>query len=206
MTTRAQLRTTIRAELNDSSGTPLWADALLNEFIVQAIRRYGEQLPEEATATITVVAHQEAYALPDRFLHAVRVRQPEDVERVGDPRHPWSYRVFAGQLVLEPAPTQAGSDQNVTLDYLRRYAEPAADGDTLATPSHDDDILVGLVCARALAYLGMDESKRQRFERQRGADPREVAAAYERRAAERMIVRTRLLRTGTLTLTVRDGG
>jgi hypothetical protein len=201
MTTRAQLRATIRTELNDSGGSPLWADALLNELIAQAIRRYGEQLPEEASTTIAVVADQAAYALPARFLRAIRVEQPEDTERVGDPRHPWSYRVFAGQLVLDPAPTQAGGDQDITLDYLRFYAEPAADGDVLATPSPDDDVLVALVCARALAYLAMDESKRQRFERQRGSDPREIAAAYEGRAGERMALRARLVRMGALTAT-----
>jgi len=201
VTTRAQLRATIRSELNDSGGTPLWADALLNEYLAQAIRRYGEQIPEEASATITVVADQAAYALPARFLAAIRLEQPDDTERIGDPRHPWSYRVFAGQLMLDPAPTQAGSDQNVTLDYLRWYAEPTADGDALATPSQDDDVLVALVCARALAELATDESKRQRFERQRGADPREAAASYERRAAERLTLRTRRIRTGALVST-----
>ncbi len=201
MTTRAQLRTTIRTELNDSGGTPLWSDALLNEYLAQAIRRYGEQLPEEASSTITVVADQAAYALPARFQQVMRVEQPNGTERVGDPRHPWSYRVFAGQLVLDPAPAQAGGDQDVTLDYLRWYAEPTADGDTLATPSQDDDVLVALVCARALAELATDESKRQRFERQRGADPREVAAAYERRAAERLTLRARRVRGGALVST-----
>jgi hypothetical protein len=201
VTTRAQLRATIRSELNDSGGTPLWADALLNEYVAQVIRRYGDQLPEEATTTITVVANQTAYVLPARFQQAMRVEQPTETERVGNPRHPWSYHVFAGQLVLDSAPTQAGSEQNVTLDYLRWYAEPAADGDTLATPSQDDDVLVALVCARALAELATDESKRQRFERQRGADPREVAASYERRAAERLAFRTRRVRTGALVAT-----
>jgi hypothetical protein len=209
MTTRTQLRTTIRTELNDSGGTPLWSDSLLNELIAQAIRRYGEQLPEEASASITVVADQAAYALPARFLHAVRVEQPEETERVGDRRHPWSYRVFAGQLLLEPAPTQAGSDQDVTLEYLRFYAEPAADGDTLATPSYDDDMLVALVCARALAYLALDEGKRQHFVRQRGSDPQEVAATYERRATERLALRTRRVRASALEVTdsgVASGG
>ncbi|HXF82612.1 MAG TPA: hypothetical protein VNN19_07660 [bacterium] len=198
MTTRAELRAAIRTELNDGGGTPLWSDALLNEFIAQAIRRYGAQLPEEASTTIAVVAGQAAYPLPDRFLRAVRVEQPAGTERVGDGRHPWSYRVFAGQLLLDPAPTQAGSDQEITLDYLRRYAEPAADGDTLATPSADDDVLVALVCARALDELALDESKRQRFSRVRSADPRGVAAAYERRAGERIALRARVLRVGAL--------
>ena len=42
MTTRAELRTRIRTELNDAGGTPLWTDAALNQWIDEAIRDYAE--------------------------------------------------------------------------------------------------------------------------------------------------------------------
>ena len=38
MATRAELRQKIRDELNDNAAAKLWTDALLNDFIVQAIR------------------------------------------------------------------------------------------------------------------------------------------------------------------------
>jgi hypothetical protein len=41
VTTRAQLMTSIRAELNDSGGTKLWSDALLQAWIGDAIRDYS---------------------------------------------------------------------------------------------------------------------------------------------------------------------
>jgi hypothetical protein len=203
MTTRAELRQKIRDELNDNATAKLWTDALLNDFIVQAIRAYGRELPKQASATITAVADQEAYALPSDFDRAMRVEQPD-----GEPRVPGlgshvsseqaSYRLWGNQLILDPAPDAAGSGQDVSLEYLARYAEPAADGDTLATPPSDDDVLVAFACADAMRWIGSDEAKRARFERQRGASPGGAAEAYERRAQAAILGRKRRLRSSAL--------
>jgi hypothetical protein len=209
MTTRSQLRTSIRTELNDS-GTALWSDALLNEFINQAIRHYSRELPKQASTSITVVADTAAYNLPADFDRAIRVEQPDDTIRVFDPLErtvsddfgsseasgataigSYGYRVWASQIILTPTPTQAGSTQNITLDYLAVYAEPAADGDTIATPTRDDDILQALVCADAMRWIGADEAKRQRFQQARGASPGGAAQAYEQRAREAIANRKR---------------
>jgi hypothetical protein len=219
MTTRTTLRTTIRTELNDSGGTPLWADALLNEFINQAIRSYGRELPKQASTSLTVVAGTAAYNLPADFDRAIRVKQPDDTIRVFDPldrgdtdelgssqssgatsrtRGSWGYRIWASQIVLNPIPTSAGSTQNITLDYDARYAEPAADGDTIATPASDDDVLQALVCANALRWIGSDEAKRQRFQQSRGASPTGMAQAYQTRALQAIAVRKRRLRISGL--------
>jgi len=204
MTTRAQLRTTIRTELNDSGGTALWSDALLNEFITQAIRTYSRELPKQASSTITVVANTAAYNLPADFDRTIRVEQPDDTIRVFDPLErtvsdefglsseasgstsigSHGYRIWASQIVLTPTPTAAGATENITLEYLAVYAEPAADGDTIATPTRDDDVLVALVCADALHWIGSDEAKRARFERSRGASPQGAANLYSQRARE----------------------
>jgi len=223
MTTRSQLRSTIRTELNDSGGTPLWADALLNEYINQAIRSYQRELPKEVTASITVVADQAAYNLPADFDpggRATRVEQPDDTLRNFDPTErtitdslsmsessgatrsgAWAYRLWASQIILDPAPRSAGATQNITLDYLAHYAEPAADGDTIATPASDDDILIALVCADSLRWIAMDEAKRVRFE-QRGrvarGGPASMAEAYERRAASAIALRKRRVRTSSM--------
>ncbi|HZT08587.1 MAG TPA: hypothetical protein VFC51_16310 [Chloroflexota bacterium] len=207
MTTRAGLRSLVRQELGDAGGTQLWADALLNEWIAEAVRLYGRTLPKEATATITTVADQAAYALPANLERVLRVEYPAGV--------PWSprlalrqtqgevgaesggsYGAFAGNLELNPAPSASG--EAVRLDYLARYAEPAADGDTLETPASDDDILLRLTVARALRWITLDEAKRQRFERQRGASASDVATLYEQEARDLMEERKRRVRTGTL--------
>ena len=214
MTTRSELRQKVRTELNDSGGSQLWTDALLNELIVQAIRTYGRELPREARTTITIVAGTDAYNLPGDFDRALRVAQPDDSIRVYDPLErgagdelgssqrsgatshgSWGYRIWAGQIILKPAPTAAGSDQNITLEYLARYAEPSADGDTLATPAYDDDLLIALACADAMRWIGSDEAKRARFERQRGASPQGAAETYERRAQTAIASRKRRMHT-----------
>src|SRR5215210_2002717 len=56
MATRLQLRTTIREYLEDSSGSPLWSDAALNEFLAAAIRAYGTSFRRQATAATDPIA------------------------------------------------------------------------------------------------------------------------------------------------------
>jgi hypothetical protein len=222
MTTRSGLRATIRLELNDGGGTPLWADGLLNEWIAEAIRDYSRNAPKQASTTLSSLAEQEEYALPADCLLVARVEHPAGVFRVPDPAGAgdvvadlsldgaWrpvaqppqlGYEVWGPQgartLSLRPAPGAAG--ESIVVRYLAAYAEPSADGDTLATPSHDDDLLTWFVCNRALQWLGTDESKRQRFERQRGVSAQAAAGQYEqdyrgelrrrnRRAAPRRLV------------------
>ena len=213
---RGELRAMIRGELNDTGGTPLWGDALLNEWINEAIRGYARELPEEASITIVAVAGQESYALPARFLQVMRVEQPKTiVRRPGTPSRTlpgdavdfqgrvgrtgvWAYRMFAGSLILDPAPIAIGADEDIRFEYLRAYAEPAADGDVLATPAMDDEVLIQLTCARALRWIGTDESKRARFERDRGASPMAQAEAYEQAALRLMATRQKRVRAGVL--------
>ena len=199
MTTRAALRSLIRQELNDAGGTSLWTDSLLNEWIAEAIRLYGRALPKETTATITTVADQADYDLPADVDRVLRVELPEGVPAsldLGSRGSGGSYRTFAGSLELTPAPSTNG--ETIRVDYLARYAEPAADGDTLATPSADDDVLLRLTVARALRWITLDEAKRQRFERQRGASAADAAALYEREAQSLIQRRKQRVRTGAL--------
>lgn len=200
MSTRAQLRQSIRDELNDNSSVKLWSDAQLNQYIVEAVRAYSRELPKETTTTISVVADQEAYSLPSDFDRAIRVEQPDDRLREHDPteRSAWSYRIFASQIILDPKPTSAGSTQNVTLSYLARYAEPAADADVIATPASDDDMLIRLACALALRWISTDEAKRQRFERTRGTSAMGMADAYDQDARRALALRKRRVRMSVL--------
>jgi hypothetical protein len=223
VTTRAGLRTLVRQELNDTGGTALWSDTLLNQWIVQAIREYSERLPKAVSAAIATVANQADYALPADCQRVLRVEHPTGFFRVLNPRSGGDVvdpflmaqgtpRALSSQLVydefgpfgaktltLTPAPTS--STETIGLRYLGQWAEPSADGDTLATPSRDDQLLVWMVCSAALQWIGTDESKRQRFERQRGVSAVaagrqydvDVRKAFERRAQvvapRRLVVR-----------------
>src|SRR5215213_5537111 len=69
MTTRLQLRATIREILEDSSGSPLWSDAALNEYLATAMRIYGARFPRQATAaTDPITPAATSVALPAGLL------------------------------------------------------------------------------------------------------------------------------------------
>jgi len=219
MTTRSGLRTTIRTELNDSGGTPVWSTALIDEWINQAIRQYSRELPEEVQATVVVVANQSDYTLPARWLRVTRVEQPEDILRMpisgsrttgaalgdlvdfqdrvrGTVAH--GYRIFGNELILDPAPTVIGAAEDVRLEYTRVYAQPTTDAEVLATPDQDDDVLIALVASMALRWVAMDEAKRVRYQETRGISPGSQAYAYQARAEAAIATRSSRVRTSTL--------
>jgi hypothetical protein len=203
MTTRAGLRATIRAELNDGGVPQLWPDLQLNEWILHAIRDYGRHVPREASASIASVANQADYSLPADCQRVARVEHPTGFFRVPDPLSAgdvlaqglgaggWgpgavatqlAYEVWgsfgAMTLTLRPAPDDASSPIGVR--YLATWSEPSADSSALTTPSQDDHLLVWYVAEAALQWLSTDESKRQRFERQRGVSTTAAAGQYAR--------------------------
>src|SRR5918993_5630782 len=131
MTTRLQLRTTIREYLEDSSGSPLWSDAALNEYLAAAMRAYGTSFPWQATAaTDLIVSAATSVALPAGVLAAgivaVRDARGRDVARASQRSGPapadatgliqaWS--VWAGTLRLQRA--APGDEVGLwAIDYL----------------------------------------------------------------------------------------
>jgi hypothetical protein len=65
MTTRQGLRTSLRECLEDTGDAPLWTDGALNEFLSQAMRVYGVQIPTQSTAaTGSIAAAATSVALP----------------------------------------------------------------------------------------------------------------------------------------------
>jgi hypothetical protein len=65
MTTRLDLRSSLRERLEDTGSAPLWSDAALNAWLGEAVRQYGVQLPVQATSsTAPVTAGAITIALP----------------------------------------------------------------------------------------------------------------------------------------------
>jgi hypothetical protein len=215
------MRSTIRNELDDTGGTPTWSDANLNEWLNQAIRDFSLQLPQEVSTTITAVAGQSAYSLPFGLLRILRVEEPLLVIRLPASAHrlaalpndqlvdyesslrlaatSWTYRVFAGQLILNPAPMSSGpGSPDILLEYLASYPEPAADSDGLATPLSCDHILVHLVAASALHWILTDEEKRLAFEARAGKPSESSASYYGQLAAAEIKARVPSIRATTL--------
>jgi hypothetical protein len=122
------------------------------------------------------------------------------VDGLGGPTLPeLLYDVWAGALVLSPPP--ATSDEPIVVRYVATCAEPSSDASVLDLAAQDEDALVLFVCGRALRWIGMDEAKRQRFERQRGADPHTLRQDYDREY--RTLVRQRRGRIATRRLAIR---
>src|SRR3954463_13994411 len=93
MTTRLQLRTTIREFLEDTTGAPLWSDAALNEYLAAAMRAYGARFPRQATAaTDPIPAAATSVILPAGLLAAgivaVRDASGRDVPPASQRRGP----------------------------------------------------------------------------------------------------------------------
>jgi hypothetical protein len=198
--TRAAWRALVRAELGDEGATRLWSDSLLNEWLNEAIRDYGRVVPREEATTLLTVAGQATYALPLGLIEVVRVEHPANTFRVfaprtggewgdaaltPDPSPPgrgecgYSYDVWEGQLVLEPAP--GASDESVAVRYTTRRAEPTTDAEPLPVTGGDEDLLLLYVCGRALTWVSAQEGKRQAFERDRGASAAQLAGDYDAR-------------------------
>jgi hypothetical protein len=186
----------VRLELNDSGATALWASTLLDQFLIEALRQLGRDLPLESATSLTSVADQAPYALPAGCVRVTRVEHPSGFFRVlipfaggdvapgadlllgPDSLRPatMSYDVYGGNVILSPAPDV--SSEAILVRYEGAYSEPSADGSTLDVAARDEDLAVNLVCALAMRWIGMDEGKRQRFARERGADPMVLRRDY----------------------------
>ncbi len=212
MTTRADLRARVRADLNDTGAAQLWSDADLDRWLGEAIRAWSIDAPAQRTTSLSSVKGQPDYTLPADLLQVLRVEHPPDTFRTpasiagGDttPDLPsqlvstergerlpgaGTYDVFAGLLTLDPAPDAAG--QAIVVRYLGTYAVPSSDATVLDLPALDEDPVVWLACGFALRWLGADESKRLRFERSRGADPLTIRRGFERQVKDAIDSRAR---------------
>ncbi|MGH9154564.1 MAG: hypothetical protein ACRD1K_01640, partial [Acidimicrobiales bacterium] len=217
--TRLDLRTRARSELNDAGGTPLWVSAELDRWILEGLRQMGRDgLGRELSQSIMTVASQAAYTLASDVVQVLRVEHPSGYFRkpvafaAGDvaPGADFllgveslkpaelQYDVFGGQVILSPAPDASG--QTVAVRYRGAYTEPTVDGSVLDVALRDEDALLYVTCARALAWIGMDESKRQRFERQRGASPVTSQRYYEQRYRDHVRQRRDRVASGRLAI------
>ena len=173
MTTRLQLRTTIREILEDTTGAPLWSDAALNEYLATAMRIYGARFPRQATAaTDPITPAATSVALPAGLLatEIVAIRDargrivPPASQRIGPAPsdatgliQAWS--AWAGTLRLQrPA---AGDEVGVwTIDYLTGRELAGDDVSQQPVESGDEPIVVALAAAQAMKRRLVEDAKR----------------------------------------------
>jgi hypothetical protein len=173
MTTRLQLRTTIREILEDTTGSPLWSDAALNEYLAAGMRAYGVRFPRQATAaTDPISAGTTSVALPSGLLTTeivtVRDAAGRDVPRASQRTGPapidatelvqaWS--AWAGTLRLQRPAT--GDELGVwTIDHLTGRELAGDDVSQQPVESGDEPIVVALAAAQAMKRRLVEDAKR----------------------------------------------
>jgi hypothetical protein len=190
MTTRADLRASLRIRLEDPTPNPLWSDTVLHDFLREALHRYSARFPAQLSEIVIAAGDELLLPLsgPAVERDIVRVHLPNGAllphAVAGDPAPGWTF--WNGALVLT-APAPAGDWQ---IDYLALRELPADDVTDLDLPPGDDEIVVLQAASSALLRRSVEAGKRG-MESSSLALVR-VAEAYERAASS--LIRARLRR------------
>ena len=184
MTTRADLRASLRVRLEDPTPAPLWIDAVLHDFLRESLHRYSARFPLQQTETIPASGGELVLPLtgPATERDIVRVRLPNGTVLpravADDPTPGWTF--WNGAIVLT-APAVAGTWE---VDSLALRELPNDDVTPVELPAGDEEIVVLMAASGALLRRSVEVGKR-------GLDTSSlalvrVAEAYER-AAESLI-------------------
>jgi hypothetical protein len=175
MTTRLDLRSSLREHLEDTGSAPLWSDAALNEWLAQAMRLYGVQVPAQATATTVPVAPGVVtIALPAgvsaESLVAVRNAAGATVARSDDrtagsspaqsPGAAQGWSAWGGALRLRRAATGGDELGTWSIDYVAGRELIDNDLDPQPAVAGDEPVLVALAAAMALDRRAVESGKR----------------------------------------------
>lgn len=180
MTTRADLRASLRVRLEDPTPAPLWIDAVLHDFLREALNRYSARFPLQQTESVIAVGGELLLPLagPTRERDIALVRLPDGTVLpraiTGDSTPGWAF--WNGALVLN-APATAGTWR---IDYLALRDLPEDDVTPIELPAGDEEIVVLIAASGALLRRSVEVGKR-------GLDTSSlalvgVADAYERAA------------------------
>lgn len=170
MATREELRNAVRRRLEDTGGSPLWDDLVLDEALAAAMLRYGLRVPRELTATVAVAAGATSVPLPvgldpsrivrvldERGEPVPRARTvPEIGSSVSTANLAQAWRVWDGELRLERPAT--GGDWR--LEYLGPRAVAPDDLTPLDLLPGDEEVVVELGVALVLRQRLAADAKR----------------------------------------------
>ena len=199
----------IRADLDDTSGSPKFSDQVLYVYLREAIADYSQFLPMKKMDVVLVpdVGNPKRFDLPADFLAEISVACPAD--RFLEPRRgrlganavpgnrPYFYRLDDTSLVLDADP---GSNA-VVLCYEALHPTPANKDDKsfeLTIPEVNIELVKLYIQGRANSKLRNAQSRLDRFkigQGQRTDNPMEEEVedfftVYRRKLAERMPLRS----------------
>jgi hypothetical protein len=171
MTTRLELRTAVRRRLEDTGGSPLWDDAALNDFLAEAMRRYGTHFPKELSTTVNFSAGTTSAVVTPALAAGQVVRvfdgdgQPVPRQQAIEPDGvalaglvtAQAWRWWGASLVLARAAATTATWQ---IDYLGGRTLPGDDVTAVDVIAGDEDIVVLLASATALRRRAIEDGKR----------------------------------------------
>ncbi len=207
MTTRAELRTAVRQRVEDTGGAPLWDDAALNEAIAGAIRRYSARFPREAAIDLAITSGGTSFPVVSETIDPTRIARVLDELGAVVPRYvetgrgpnateaaaeEQAWRWWDGALRLtRPVATAA----TWRIEHWRARAVPVDDVTALDLIPGDEELIVALAVAQALARRVIEDGKRASSTK--GTGPLAMLAMAARAEAERLITqRLRRVRGG----------
>jgi hypothetical protein len=211
MTTRMDLRASLRERLEDNGAAPLWSDAALNAWLGEAVRLYGVQVPRQATAaTAAVTAGATTIALPAGVAagavvavrNAAGATVPRHDDRLPGPAPSnargasQGWRAWGDTLRLRRA--AAGPDElgPWSVDHLSGRELLGNDLDPQPVEAGDEPVIVALAAAMALARRAVESGKRGDTTAAR--EMRAIAGAARDEAATLLAARRRRPRSGFL--------
>ena len=165
MTTRLDLRTSLRERLADTAATPLWEDATLNDALWNSLIRYGVRFPLERTTSVSIPAGATSIPVSPmipkqrllRVLDAAGDAVPEAIALGPDaPLGAQSWRWWNGTLLLAHP---LGAAETWTVEYRGTRVLPADDTSTVDVFPGDEPIVVAMAAEALLRRRAVEDMK-----------------------------------------------
>ena len=211
MTTRLDLRSSLRERLEDTGSAPLWSDAALNAWLGEAVRQYGVQIPVQATAsTAAVTAGDLTIALPAgvsaeavvavrNAAGAIVARADDRIAGSGPPQGQGTAQGWAAWgTTLRLRRAAAGGDELgiLSIDSLGGRELIGNDLEPQPVVAGDEPVIVALAAAMALDRRAVEGGNRGDTTAHR--EMRAIAGAARDEAAAMLARRQRRPRSGYL--------
>lgn len=144
--TLGEARGRVRRRLEDTTGSPLWADALVDEGLRGALDDYSQWSPSQSSGTFVAAAGDLSASLPAGAIEVARIVDPNGFvipRKVGDGVRSVSADELTwdiwGSSLLFTRGLLAGT---YTVFYTTARGLPDVEGDSIGVPDQDVSLLV----------------------------------------------------------------
>jgi hypothetical protein len=188
--------------LADEATPYLWSDAVLNDFLDEALAELGRLVPANAVQVGTMTLGQRAYPLPVDCLRPIRLEWPAGrfvplaatrVPASGGSERPWTTALAqAWHWQQWPVPLLLVQVAPTTIDHYRLHylvRRPGRGDDRTALPLTEDEATLASLWACQLAW-----EHRQLEEAKRGRPPVALPAPFADRLDRLLRQRRRIAR------------